>query len=684
MELNQTHPGNAVNEPTSKTIHNFSKFNPKYAVAHTARFGELTPFLKVITVPKDRFLMKCSHNLETYTLKAPLMSNFTIKKDYFSVPMQAILPFNWEKIYKVPAVGDDVPSDAYTSVEQFFIKYNAVLLDIFNYCADLYTNRATATLADYNKGMTALFTFLVYSEYVYSNGSLLNLLGCKKGHLFKIANMNIDKFFDIVVSRVADQLSQGATMQAYFPDAPTPQTVEQFDVFNSLTADASNNDIVMRDFLQRIREFPYFYLDFNLGTFSISTEIAKMFQEFSTNANFQTVYTEEPLDLLSLHAYQMVCSHFYSNDYLDYIYSAELHRQLFSSYVQDIKGFNGAQQYEFTFNGVKTPYDYLSAHFLSDSLAYIAATNDYYTNGVDYTSTMHFFLARYLSMVFPFRRSLKFVDYFTGSRSQPLAVGDYNVAVNSNLVSVIDITKSIQFQRLGNAVARVGNKIESYVKEQFGIEMAYDYHNPAFLGHTSDEVFDLQTDNTGADQFTKANSVSSRLKTNNSDKFAFEFDSDRYGVILGIEYFDLPRSYYRTTERDFFVRDRFDMFIPQMQYIGDQAVYNAEVGFQQSNIAWDNPFSYQLRDMQFKSRFNQASGGFVENLPGWLFLADSAVKFYGLPNINPDFIRSKNVELDEFYVSMTGYSLASYFHFAIMASNFVDADRPMAFAPTIL
>ena len=42
-------------------------------------------------------------------LKSPILQSLSKKKDYFVVPMQAILPLNWEKFYTNPNIGQDVP-----------------------------------------------------------------------------------------------------------------------------------------------------------------------------------------------------------------------------------------------------------------------------------------------------------------------------------------------------------------------------------------------------------------------------------------------------------------------------------------------------------------------------------------------------------------------------------------------
>ena len=89
--------GNAQNGAGGNTPHNRSKFNLAYQFFDTHRFGEYHPFFVMECVDSDRVGTRCSHDVRSYTLKAPLMQDIKMKKDFFSVPMQAILPLNWEQ-----------------------------------------------------------------------------------------------------------------------------------------------------------------------------------------------------------------------------------------------------------------------------------------------------------------------------------------------------------------------------------------------------------------------------------------------------------------------------------------------------------------------------------------------------------------------------------------------------------
>ena len=239
-------------------------------------------------------------------------------------------------------------------------------------------------------------------------------------------------------------------------------------------------------------------------------------------------------------------------------------------------------------------------------------------------------------------------------------------------------------QRFLNSVNRIGRKFENYLEGIFGgSKVKYDFHNPQFLAHVQDTAYAVEVENTGESQMKDPNSVTSVVKSNNA-RFAFEFTPDRPSIIIGVEYFDIARNYVHQMDRQLFAVDRFDRFLPEMQYIGDQEVYGAELSM--DNKA--DTFGYQLRYAEYKQRLNVAVGGFVENLPGYIFKAneDKYAHHYdnGEVRLSPYYIRSHPFELDGFYVSLTGYSPASYFHFIVKAHNDMTATRNMAQTPTIL
>lgn len=671
--------GMPQNDATPKEIRTRSTFPLSYHMYETHRFAEYAPHYVIDGVPGDRIPLSSSQRVDSFSLKAPLMQDISLKKDYYMVPLEAILPKNFDKWYTNPVVGDDCPDDAGTGVDKFWNYVGPM-------CTSIITTLRTilsGTGADAVK-LTAFFRGIVTMEYFYSNGSLMTALGCHGASCARVrgeasgyytAHGSFDEWFDNVCAALLNTTS-GIQQLTFSVDG------RSYYVYNgstpaAMTGPLINPSVSFRDMLQYFRDdltaavtavtfLGSGDVNGNVGPFLLGTHYTFLFDS-STNT---------PFDARRLWAYQLICSHFYSNDHIDYIYSAELYRQLIHFYLREFS----ATPVTFTMNGMTYEYDYMSGHNLLRMITAITADTTKY---LENSTTAYAGVLGYMSALFSFRRSLRFMDYFTGARSRPLAVGDVNVDVQTgtpNFVSVIDTTQSIQKQKFLNAVNRFGRKFEEYIKGLSGVEPHVDYHNPLYLSHTSDSVFAREVENTGAGQLSQAQSVTSRLASSGG-RFRFEFSCDRPCVVIGLTYFDIARVYKYSMERPFFHLNRFDDFNPFMQFIGDQPVYSNELGRNRTSsfYAW----AYQLRHMEYKQRFSQAVGGFVHSLPGYIFdnEADNGRVF---SNINPDYIRSTSSELDPYYVSLTGYSLGTYFHFLVDHFNESDASRPMAYAPSIL
>lgn len=678
MKTNGMVAGEPVNTPSEKPVRTRSRFpSLSYHFYNSERFGENGVCFVMDCVEGDKVPVRSGGHVSSYTLKAPLMQSISKKKDFYMVPMEAILMQNWKKFYTNPVVGDDVPDACGTSSDDFWIAASALVSAMFSQCA---TDLA-ATPVHLATISNSIFRTLIVAEMFYSNGSLIKSLGASGAHYCSIKTSKkrytIDSFIDLVV---ADYISIVPYFEFYH-DGHAYKVVN--DEANYGYMRDSQAVVSMRTFLQMMRDDLTTYVS-DVPTSVQSAFLAGLTDYFDTSKYSRSFATPEvPYDLRRLWAYQLVNAHFYTNDHIDYVYSSDIFRQLIDYFV--FTQYDGTYQVpHFTLNGIQCPYDSTSAYcfdiVMSNAENY-AQQICHVTTGVTASHKFYKNILGYLSALLSYRRSLRYVDYFTGSRSRPLAVGDVDVNVSSNKVNVVDVSRNIQRQRFFNAVNRFGRRFEEYIKGLSGVTPDTDYHNPLYLGHTSDTVYGVETENTGTYQMSRGNSVTTRLQTNGS-RYQFEFDVDRPCVVIGITYYDMPRAYLFATERQLFHVNRFDMFNPYMQFIGDQDVRKEELG-QDYYLSTPGTFGYQMRHMEYKQRYDQAAGAFVEDLPGFLF-TDRVFGHLSNFEIDPHFIRSLNSELDEFYVALTGYSLGHYFHFIVDNDNVCDASRPMAFAPSIL
>lgn len=660
--------GNSQNQPTADVPRTRSTFPLQYHLFDTHRFGEYHPHYVAEGVKDDVLPLRSSHQVLSYTLKSPLLQNISMKKDYFLVPDMAILPLNWDKYFENPVRGDDVANDVGPTVENFWRTIGSVNSSFVSGLRSLLADSSTTPAL----ALQSFFRFLILGEYIYSNGSLLASLGCHGARYCRVTYSDtLDESFDKFFDRSLDFLVGKFVFSTYFTF-----TVDGYTYTVSSDNTVKNGRISLRHALSLMRDNPTFVV--NSCDYA---DLVSALNTFLADFQFTFVSANVPCRLERLWAYQLVVAHYYSNDHIDFVYSADLFRQLIGSYLKQVSSSGGyGSNMFFTYNGMSYMYDYCSAHVFNLFTAYVSSAT-VATSILSATAVgRQFGYLGYISALFAYRRSLRYLDYFTGSRAQPLAVGSTGVAVQSGMVDVVDVTRNIQRQRFLNAVNRVRHNTEGYLKGIFGgDDPAPDYHNPFFLCHTDDDIYGQETENTGQAQFENPISISTNLRSNGS-RYMFEMHCDRPCILIGITSYDIPRIYTKTIERPFFHVDRFDMFNPFEQFIGDQPIYKEELGI--GTPSGLGNFSYTLRHMEFKQRYNQAAGGFIEYLPGFAFLA--ADERGTQDTINPDWIRSVCSEFDKFYVSLTGWSNASYFHFIVDNFNDCSGSRPMAYAPSIL
>ena len=197
---NATQPSKAVNDSQVFVNRNRNTFDLSYFNYKTQRFGQYEPFFVMEGVPGDTIPLSSSHNVRSLPMKSPFLSSLTLSKDYFMVPMQAILPNTWEMIYAAPASGDDVPEDA------------NCLWDLFNlsFLANL---GSSATISNVSKIKIAFIL-----ESLFSSASLPSQLGFTMQETLKDKNFSFDAAFNLFVYTLYDTSSN---LTFSFPDGST-------------------------------------------------------------------------------------------------------------------------------------------------------------------------------------------------------------------------------------------------------------------------------------------------------------------------------------------------------------------------------------------------------------------------------------------------------------------------------
>ena len=667
-ELNST---NAPEEQRPARIKH-SRVGRNYNFFPTLRFGEIAPFFFDELVPNDRNIeIGADVNIRSLNLKSPLMQDMKLMCRYFTVPYQCILPLNWERIFSNPTIGSDVPRDANCLLSPYAFR------NIYYQKSDSAVRPLTIS-----KQFELYLTDLVINELVFSPCSLASMLG-----------INL-RNFPLIEGDVRGAFLSNSDMLNDLWRLFNPS--EDVSIYlQALGAAASPyrfpyegiNDAVHfgRALLTWIQSFPSF--EFGYTNPNVLSRVETFVNKWVNVNRDHYALPRYDVNVGILYAYQLVCAHFYSNDFVDFVYSSDLFRLAIQGLSHS--AFNSDDDTEvFDYNGIPVQYDILSQRHIQRVLA-----------DFDFGDDSAFKSVRALIIsLFRFNRSLKFEDYFSSLKTRPLAVGNTTITPASDgSIDVVDVSRSIQMQRFLNQVNRVGRKFEDYTKGIFGRGVAYDYHNPKHIGTFSISISSPETDNTGGAQLELANSTTSNFRGGTSSK-RFWLDCDRFTYVIGLASFDVSRSYVDGSSPLTRRYDRFDFFNPYMQYVGDESIplsdydmraaMSESINTQTTDLNDFPAFGFGVRRYAYKVRPNVALESFRKNLPSWTFIDDNSYYRHMLgsyaPHLDSNFIRCLPAELDKYFVSLTGVDFTDYFHFECAFFNRCQIDRPMVTAPQIL
>lgn len=711
--------GDPVNDPKDRNPKKSrSKFDLSYKFATTLRFGEISPFLYIPCVPDSKKTVRSSHLLRSFSLESPLLQNLRIKKDFIAIPKRALLPRTWDLIYTNPTRGEDIDALMANTIMPANELSQAVSRFDNGYFDQ---NYQAITVPDANDVYSGTGVFqsvfmitlhrLVMVNSLFAKDSLFSTFRMPlsiKGTTMNGIEIDSNKYLSDhweYFHTLCDALgSLDSTIRVVYGSGP----VRFYTLGSGTSADPRNLTDRMRLFYDYIEDpsitgiFSMANSVTSAGVANLNNAISTVFGLVSGQVSHETLAyfankydpfissSARKVNWSPLLAYLLACVEFHTNDHVDDLYSVDLVRNMYDTY-------GGGVQY--SVNGISGRYDAFSYVNLQ---AFLTNLPQIYNPGESWFTYVPY-MAHMISALYALitrRRSLRFIDYFSGSRPQPLAVfkagtlSDVEATVNNNKVSAIDITKSIQAQRFLNQINHVGRRAKDYLKGLFGVEPMERTDVPVLLGTVTESIYGIETQNTADAQTQEQNSITTNFQSS-ANNFAFEFSSREESIVIGVCYFDIERFYDRGFTRFASEVDRYDMYNPYFQFIGDQPLYLREydsTGLQ--NVMDDTAvFGYTSRDQQRKTFTDYCTGDFVGDvslltnlqnvgtLRTWVFKQQYEISS---PHIGPDFIRANQTELDRYYISHTGDNSADRYNFICLFTNHIDASEPMAFNPQIL
>lgn len=649
-------------EPKSNVLTGRSKFPMSYRFPTTMRYGEISPFYYQHGIGDDTIPLYSEHVLRTHTLSSPVESDVELQKTYFSVPMEAIYPLNWDKMQVNPSHGDDVPDDT------------RCCFPLISRISDLHSRFITFlnSQTDLSSEYQVIFiNHILFLESIFSNGSLFAQFNMHFSPLFKFIDeggsdntLSLDEWLDIFFPFFFENYVYSGSDSPYFVIDGV-----NYGYTGEIVGDSFSSNGVRFVNLHQLLDL------LRHDVFSIVNAPTIVPDDFGDNINFpslrESVITNftQPINLEVIISYQLGCMQYFSDSRVDDIFDASRFRSLMNSLLRStlITAVDYPQFY--SYNGETLYYDVFSGRHFTKIFDVLHS----WEFGSDpFVSSYNIF-----KILFSFRNSLRFGDYFITARLRQYGVGDTSIDTSTGSVSAFDITRNIQYQRFLQHVSWAKSNVKEYVRDVLGITKSQTPRKdiPMFIASDRFRVDGYEVENTGSEQ-RDVNSITTLVKTKQG-KFAFEFEPENQCIIIGVMHFDVERIYSKGLDRMHTHQNRFDDVIPEMQFTGDQEIRKNEFDVSLG----DGIFGWTLRYMPYKIRTNYAAGAFINNLKSWLMITDNKDGNTTTGSIDSRYIRSTPPEFDRFFTSLTGTSLATYYHFMVINRNYQELTRDLVYAP---
>ena len=364
-----TQPTKAVNRQGVNVARSYNQFDLSYHNFKTQHFGLYEPFFVMHGVEKDKLPLHSLHEIRTLPMQSPIMSPLQMSKDFFMVPMQSILPKTWELIYRNPSQGSDVPDDA-----NCVVRANSV----YSFLDDLSTFISNPDVSE--ESFSSLAQRLLILELFFSSGSLLYNLGFKLNPLVSCnavdggkTRMSFDTYFDSLFTYLFDNMRDSNKYLVMQISGSFGENVYVLDESHSFPSDqeTSRTFFVTRSQVLDLMREKWFDIRFHESPLlpSLTSYIPTWYKE---NIDLDSEGKPLLLNLDSLLAYQVICSQYYVNPQVDFIYNCEIFRENFNSLFIDAFGSKSWYNTEFLYfdyNGNRLSYDYFSGHYLSKILS---------------------------------------------------------------------------------------------------------------------------------------------------------------------------------------------------------------------------------------------------------------------------------------------------------------------------
>lgn len=259
-----------------------------------------------------------------------------------------------------------------------------------------------------------------------------------------------------------------------------------------------------------------------------------------------------------------------------------------------------------------------------------------------------------------------YIDTDGGTPEKPLIYAEMSEVTGA---TINQLRQSFQIQKLLERDARGGTRYTEIIKSHFGVTSPdARLQRPEYLGGGSTPLNITPVANT-SDTASAEQGDLAGFGTALANNHGFTKSFTEHGIIIGLINARADLTYQQGLHRMWSRQTRYDFFWPALANIGEQAILNSEIYYQNTS-ADDDVFGYIPRYDEYRYKPSQITGAFRSDNAASLDVWHLSQDFASLPVLGETFI-TDDVPLDR------AIAVPSEPHFIMDAYFNLRCARPM-------
>lgn len=231
-------------------------------------------------------------------------------------------------------------------------------------------------------------------------------------------------------------------------------------------------------------------------------------------------------------------------------------------------------------------------------------------------------------------RSAQDGDRFLGLHTDPTLSHAFADLSSATAATINDLREAIAIQQLLELDARGGTRYREQLLHMWGVTIPdATLQRPEYLGGSSDHFGVNAIPQTTPSETTPQGSLAAYGQM--TARSGFTYSAHEHGYIMCLVNVRSDISYQQGIHKMWQRSTRYDFYQPPLAHLGEQAVLNREIYYQQTN-ADQEVFGYQERWAEYRYEDSGVSGAFRSNYVQSLQAWHLALYFEALPELVPD------------------------------------------------